>query len=126
MQAMNMKPRFETEQIPENKKFKRTVCSHDGKTFTFAEKTEKGGYMVYFPHGHSIRVRDMAELKRLGFHRMPGVIDLETGEEVPQHVAMSLKELNSRKTRETRESKSIGGEGAEGLEELEAETEGDE
>lgn len=38
-------------------------------------------WMVYMPAGHSIRVEE-AELKRLGFHLKPRVIDLDTGDVV--------------------------------------------
>lgn len=38
-------------------------------------------WMVYMPAGHSIRVEE-AELKRLGFHLKPRIIDLDTGDVV--------------------------------------------
>jgi N-acetyl-anhydromuramyl-L-alanine amidase AmpD len=36
-------------------------------------------YMVYFPQGHSIRVT-FEELKRLGYHLKPRMIDMFTGD----------------------------------------------
>lgn len=119
LQQMNIRPRFETEPV-KDQNFTRTVAKHDGKTFSYAKKSEKGGYMVYFPQGHSIHVRTDKELKRLGFDRPSGFIDMESGEEVPLN--MSLKERSIRKTKPSR---STAKEGAETLDELQA-AEGDE
>ena len=101
MLGMDIKPRFETEDISA-KKFIRTIASHNGKTFSFEKKDDKCGYMVYFPQGHSIHVRTTEELKRLGFHRQAGLIDMESGEEVPMSMNRSLKEHVVRKTKPSR------------------------
>lgn len=42
---------------------------------------EKIMYMVYLPQGHSIRV-DLPELKRLGYHIKPRLVDMNTGDVV--------------------------------------------
>lgn len=51
----------------------------DGSLIQEKVWTDKEMYMVYFPMGHSIRV-DRTELVRLGFHKKPRLIDLETGD----------------------------------------------
>lgn len=114
MQAMKIRPRFETEDVSD-RKFTRRIAKHNGKTFSYAEKTEKGGFMVYFPQGHSIHVRTERELKRLGFDRAPSMIDMVTGEEVNMNT--SLKERSGWMTKVTKGSQS---DGAETLDELEA------
>lgn len=101
MIGLDIKPRFETEDISA-KKFIRNVAKHDGKSFSFDKKDMKCGYMVYFPQGHSIHVRTKEELKRLGFDRQAGLIDMESGEEVPVSMNRSLKEHVIRKTKPTR------------------------
>lgn len=119
MLGMDIKPRFETEDISA-KKFIRTVANHNGKGLSYEKKDTKCGYMVYFPQGHSIHVRTRAELKRLGFDRQAGLIDMESGEEVPVNANRSLKEHVNRKTKPTRGAES-GDETLEGLQ-----SEGDE
>lgn len=37
-------------------------------------------YMIYFPHGHSIRVTSYEKLKELGYHVKPRMIDMNTGD----------------------------------------------
>lgn len=39
-------------------------------------------YHVRFPMGHSIRITDFKELKRLGYHIKPRMVDLNTGDVV--------------------------------------------
>jgi hypothetical protein len=48
----------------------------------YEERKVPAGFLVTFPHGHSIRV-DEAGLKRLGFVSDPAHIDLASGEVVP-------------------------------------------
>jgi len=105
MLGMEIKPRFETEDISEKKSI-RTIANHDGKTFTFEKKDDQCGYMVYFPQGHSIHIRTKGELKRLGFHRQANLIDMESGEEVPLAMNRSLKEHVNRKTKPSRGAQS--------------------
>lgn len=112
---MDVKPRFETEAI-KGKTYQRNVYTHDGKGLKATKKETKRGYMVYFPQGHSIHVRDDVELKRLGFHRTPALVDMTTGEELPAQLNTSLKERSARMTKPSR-----GNDGAETLDELQAE-----
>lgn len=52
------------------------------KSLQQEEVTEdKEVYYVHFPMGHSIRV-GFVELKRLGYHIKPRVVDMETGDVV--------------------------------------------
>jgi hypothetical protein len=54
--------------------------------------------MVYFPRGHAIRVRNMQELRRLGFDRQPGLVDMDSGEEVAvAETEVSLRDMSERK-----------------------------
>lgn len=39
--------------------------------------SEPAGFMVYFPRGHALRFRDMAELKRYRLNREPKFINLQ-------------------------------------------------
>jgi hypothetical protein len=70
------------------------IKSHVMKEFT---EEEPAGYMVYFARGHSIRVPNDLELKRLGLDRSPYLSD-PTGEMQDEDIAqqygqqMSLKE----------------------------------
>jgi len=103
-------PAFEVEEIPG--KVKRTKYKYDErdtgrtdakgnpiKSHVMKEYTdeEPAGYMVYFARGHSIRVRNDVELRRLGLDRSPYLSD-PTGEMQDEDIAqqygqqMSLKE----------------------------------
>ena len=44
-------------------------------------EVEKDLYMVYFPHGHSIRITK-DEVVRMGYHLKPKLVDMDTGETV--------------------------------------------
>lgn len=37
-------------------------------------------WMVYFPHGHSIRVTSWERLVELGYHIKPRIVDMDTGD----------------------------------------------
>ncbi len=47
------------------------------------DKEEPAGYLVHMTRGHSIRVRNRAELERLGFAGEPELVDPDTGEKIP-------------------------------------------
>lgn len=96
--------RFEAEAVDGKKNV--VVAEYDkekGGGFKYEVKQEDFGYMVYFPAGHSIRVRDLAELKRLGFDRQPGLVDLESGDTIQEDMDMSPKAIVNRKTRQRQE-----------------------
>lgn len=53
----------------------------ESKTLETIVEKEGAGFMVYFPKGHSIRVKNEAELAKLGLHyNAPAFYDPETGE----------------------------------------------
>jgi len=59
-------------------------CTMDKETKSLQQEVvteEKEVYYVHFPMGHSIRV-GFAELKRLGYHIKPRIVDMETGDVV--------------------------------------------
>lgn len=108
-----LKPAFQVEKLKgkvEHKRFSyeprdtgrkdrngNPIMTHIQKVETVKEDA---GYMVYFPRGHSIRVRDDAELKRLGLDRNPHLSD-PTGQMSDEDIArmtagnMSLKEQSA-------------------------------
>lgn len=64
-------------------KYTVVECKLDPKSKQIVSKEveREGGFMVYFPKGHSIHVRDEATLRALGYHRPAKIIDMETGDE---------------------------------------------
>jgi hypothetical protein len=125
MFGQQVAPKFEVEDVSD-REFTRTIAQWDakGKKLSYKEKKEKGGYMVYFPQGHSIHVRSKEEMKRLGFDRAPNLVDLESGEEMPVPQQMSLKNRVAAKTK-NKASLRADSEGGD-LETFEDITEGDE
>jgi hypothetical protein len=59
------------------------------------------GYMLYFPQGHSIFVAedDKEQLHRLGVLDDPRLVDMDSGEVLPDDYNLSPKEIVERKTR---------------------------
>jgi hypothetical protein len=88
MQQQNIKPRYEVEFVDETV-IETHVKREDGRNIEH-EVEVPYGYNVYFPAGHSIRVRTTEELKRLGFDVPAELID-EDGEVVGTTQQMSLK-----------------------------------
>lgn len=100
-QVQDIKPTYEVH--PFNGTTTRNVCTIDEKTRQVVCKDEpdSGGYIVYFPKGHSIRVRDDEELAVLGFDKPAKLIDMETGDETGT-VPENLKVRSTRMTRRTK------------------------
>jgi hypothetical protein len=69
------------------------------------------GYMVYFPQGHSMFVAadDTDTLQRIGIGGPVPIVDMNTGEEVPQNVALTPKELVQRAQMNRPRPRSVGG-----------------
>jgi len=72
----------------------REMILFDAKGKKYTKKTKQpAGYIVSFPtKGHSIRVRNMDELKRLNFDRTIPLVDAQSDDddvlgEIPNHVA---------------------------------------
>ena len=85
----NIKPRYEVERVDET-----VIETHykreDGVNVPH-EVEVPYGYDVYFPAGHSMRVRTDAELARLGFDKPAELIDEETGDVVGSTAQSTLK-----------------------------------
>lgn len=56
-------------------------------------------YMLYFPQGHSMGIPgdDVEQLTRVGVFRDPKLVDMETGEEVPEDFGLTPKDIVLRK-----------------------------
>jgi hypothetical protein len=102
-----IKRKFEVEALPDTTK-RVLVKKENGKNFEYEEVAISGGFMVYFPQGHSIRVRNVEELRRLGISpsKIP-LVDMNSGEEVGDEVSTSLKQSVERSTKPARNSKNV-------------------
>lgn len=89
---------FQVEAVEGHKTVMRATYNKEKGGFDYTPVKEEWGFMVYFPGGHSLRVKDVKELERLGFTDKPKLVDLETGEEVPQHFDNSPKAMVQRNT----------------------------
>ena len=90
---LDIKPAFKT--VANKHPYERVTVTHHplaegqkkrkGPSFSYAnERVEDGGgYMVYFPQGHSVLITDRDELERLGLHINPPRIEMQLGEVVP-------------------------------------------
>jgi hypothetical protein len=98
-----IKPRYEVEKLDGQFTVKRYKYVKDEKTdhgqFVREDAKQDRGYMVYFPNGSSVHVPTEKELERLGFSEPPDLIDMESGETVPQPQTVSLKEHSARMTK---------------------------
>lgn len=109
------KPEFQAEKI--SGKFRRQVTDivedvkvvngHNGERKIITRKMQQrweeftDGYHIYFPQGHSIFVAgdDVEQLQRIGVLNDPRMIDMESGEVIPENYALTPKEIVERKTR---------------------------
>lgn len=81
----------------------RIVAVKDEKTgkhlkFEHEQFERKGGYMVYFPNGHSTFFESEEKLNEAGLSLEPKLVNLATGEEVPEEF-LSIKSIVTSKTR---------------------------
>ena len=97
--AQKVKPAYELHKIDKEvtvRKVRATFTENaNGKRvlkYEFYEVKEPFGWMAYFPQGHSIRIRNADELKRLQLDHPASLIDMDTGEEVEQIAPRSLRE----------------------------------
>jgi hypothetical protein len=69
------------------------------------------GYMIYFPQGHSIFVAadDTEQLMRIGVLDNPRLIDMATGEIVPESYNLTPKEIVMRKEMNRPRPRQTGG-----------------
>jgi len=92
----NVKPRFEVHPVNmmvDETHYRRT---EDGINEKYTVSVPYG-YDVYFPAGHSIRVRTDAEMQRLGFMDPPDLIDMDSGDVVGQAQPLSLQQAVMRR-----------------------------
>lgn len=97
-QARNIQRKYEVE-VLEGEVDRVLTMIEDGQ---FVQKTvkEPAGFMVYFPSGASMRARSLEHLQELGIDlNSVGLVDMETGEDVPVPTAPSLKSQVNAKTR---------------------------
>jgi hypothetical protein len=108
---LDIKPAFKT--VANRHSYDRTKVTHHpleegqkkrkGPSFSYeTEQVESGGgYMVFFPQGHSVLIEDRHELERLGLHINPPSIAMELGEIVPTGVnsANDPEEIVKRSTK---------------------------
>jgi hypothetical protein len=64
----------------------------------------KEGYMVYFPQGHSMFVAadDTEQLTRIGVLEPPRMVDMNSGEEIPNQYNLTPKEIVENSQRRAR------------------------
>ena len=70
---------------PRKEKVTFNHCWMDEDTKSLQQEVrteERDCYMVYFPQGHSIRVTSFEQLKEMGYHLKPRMVDMETGDVV--------------------------------------------
>jgi len=114
MPALNIKPQFQAERITGT--FKRTVMHIEEDVRMIGPLKDKSiitrtmkpvieefteAYMIYFPQGHSVLVAadDVDQLMRIGVLDDPKMVDMETGEIVPDDYNLTPKEIVQRKSR---------------------------
>lgn len=107
-QTQNIRAKFEVEEVGEHKRVARvgkraTDGITKGLVFTEEVIVVPRAWDVYFPGGHSVRIEDEKEMYRLGYMNRPPMIDMETGEEVPDSaLPLSPKEIVKRNTKQVR------------------------
>ena len=100
--SRTVRPRFEVHKL--KGKGVRHIASpktdKEGKLlggFEYEDKEVPAGWMVYFPNGSSVHIWTEEEMERCGFLADPTLIDMESGEEVPQAAPQSLKSRSEQK-----------------------------
>lgn len=96
MHEPNIMPKYQVEQIDTMVVVGRQKWVK-GVGFSQERIEVTDGYMVYFPMGHSIFVATQEELKALNLDNEPRLVDLTTGEEVPE-AYMTPKRIVETKT----------------------------
>jgi hypothetical protein len=115
MPQLDPKPEFQAERV--TGKFRRQITDiiedvkivngHNGERKIITRKMSQrweefnDGYYIYFPQGHSIFVAadDEEQLQRIGILNDPRLVDMESGEIIPENYALTPKEIVERKTR---------------------------
>lgn len=78
MQMMMNGSRLEFVVVPVAGKVNREVCRlKKGEGIQREGKMVDGGFMVYFPRGHVLRLRNKAELQHYNLDRKPNIINIQ-------------------------------------------------
>ena len=80
-------------------KIKREICSYskDAGGIRKAIKEVSAGFIVYFPMGHAIRVKDAHTLKELGFDKKPQILDMDGIHDPNSPLGQLMTEQNEEK-----------------------------
>jgi hypothetical protein len=94
---------YEVEELGKNTctVLRNTCTNKESRKWERQTREAIGGYMVYFPQGHSIYVETKEQLRRLNLHQMSGFVDMNTGLMVEDAVDESIKERVMRNTSHT-------------------------
>lgn len=108
MAQPNIKPRFQVKECTKEEvgKLVRVIATPNKENggFEYKEFPEKRRcFMIFFPNGSSLRIRGEEELKRLGFDNDPLLVDMDTGDAMPNPSNISLEEHVSRVTKPSKE-----------------------
>mgnify|MGYP003145369867 CR=1 FL=1 len=106
----NVKPRFEVHKLKGTgmRRIASPKKDKQGKLlggFEFEDVEVDAGWDVYFPSGASIHIWTKEEMERQGFLQPPGLVNMETGDEVGPMSDTSLKARSERKQTRTKSSK---------------------
>ena len=106
----NIRPRYEVHKLEgkvEHEIFKMRVDDEGKPSGGFESEVvdEDAGWMVYFPSGSSIRVRNEEELKRLGFDKSADLVDMDSGDVVGNTGQTSLKSRSEQLTSRGRKTR---------------------
>lgn len=80
-------PVFEAAINEKGQKYKRLSGWED------TEVEHPGGWMVFFPQGHSVRIDSEDVMRKQGFFNRSGLIDMDTGEPVEESGEMDLEQM---------------------------------
>ena len=109
-QTQEIKPAYEVHPFSGKTEHNARRFDEEKRIIVTEIVTKEGGYMIYFPKGHSIRAFDDAHLAALGFDKPAKLIDMETGDETGEAHG-SLRQNSERKTRRTKSGEILGEKG---------------
>lgn len=102
---MNIKRKYEIERIDTKRETVEMVYNTKAKKMEARKRTIDGGFMVYFPQGHSTFFEDEATMRAMGITEVGALVDMDTGMPVSAEMLSmfdnSLKNLVERNTQIT-------------------------
>jgi hypothetical protein len=102
--TQNIKPRYEVERVDEM--VTETHFKRENDRNVEHKVEVPYGYNVYFPAGHSMRVRTDEDMRHLGFDRPADLVDEDTGDVVGTTQQHSLKRNVQRRSGASKRSAS--------------------